>query len=281
MAEHAKYPSDWAQPAAMTPTGTRAADAHDCPNLAGRYNDSGSLAPNTLQSLCQTGKYRHTGDWLCDLSLGSNIGSLQDSGSMWVELKQPDSDTLVVVPGSAYLKPKELHRSKGDFDCKAGAIVRTLKASMMSLGGDDDSQSAFMKGYNAVGTFGDAFLATGGLRTLTRTFTKAADGSLVMHVEREDLGLMLAIPRHERYSTYISWPVDTSAQGEPAEQAPPSSLVARVLPTLGHAFGTSWYVAIDHAPIATCRRSPTQGATGSSFRRGYAAPVPTANMGPS
>jgi hypothetical protein len=90
---------------------------HACPNLSGRYLDNGALAPNTPPDLCRgavSDTYRYIGDWLCETSLGMNIAGLSVSGS-WLELRQPDADTLVIISGDPAVYPRELHRSKGDF----------------------------------------------------------------------------------------------------------------------------------------------------------------------
>jgi hypothetical protein len=247
ISEHAKYPENWAPPEQPATSAAGKNEPAACPNLAGRYSIDGTLADGTPAGLCDPGtKYRRVGDWRCETSLSVNIGSLEAGGN-WVELQQPDSDTLVVVPGDSTVYPKTLHRSKGDFDCTQGGLVRRSSNSSYDLGEEDEEQSAFQRAYNAVGTASGLFLGMAGVKTLTRTFSRASDGAIVMHVQRADRGLVLAIPYKDDESTYVRWLADSSTPIEPGAPAP-SARVANVRPYRAHALGTVWLVSVDGAP---------------------------------
>jgi hypothetical protein len=246
---HATYPEGWAPPAQLPDAADQPGARHSCPNLAGRYLDSGALAPNTPPDLCRgavSDTYRYIGDWLCEASLSMNIAGLLTGGS-WVELRQPDSDTLVVISSDATVYPKKLHRSKGDFDCTSDGLVRHLNASVMSFGEEAGDESGFVKGYNAFGAASRLLFASGGLQSLTRTFARAADGSLVMHVDRSTHGLIVGLPYGHDYSTWVSWAADTSQldTGAPAATSAPSLQVANVRPFRAHPFASVWLVSID------------------------------------
>jgi hypothetical protein len=249
--QHAQYPQGWAPPVTAAPVADQAQEA--CPNIAGRYSNGGTLAPGTPPELCKSAthdKFRIIGDWFCETSLGLNIGGMDASGS-WIELRQPDDDTLVIIAGDSTLDPKELHRSKGDFDCTTGGLTRHLRASLTSVGYDEGDENTATKAYNAFAMVELAFVATGGVQTLKRTFSRATDGSLIMHVERGTHGLMFAIPINYDHSTYVSWPVDASASVAPEPtSAPPSTRVARVRPFREHVFATTWLVAVDGQEIS-------------------------------
>jgi len=252
--QHAKYPESWAPPVTSVPVADRAQAQEACPNIAGRYSNGGTLAPGTPPELCKSAtheEYRIIGDWFCETSLGLNIGGMDASGS-WIELRQPDSDTLLIVSGDSTLDPKELHRSKGEFDCTVGGLTRHLRASLTSLGYDQGDENTATKAYNAFAMVELAFVATGGVQTLKRTFSRATDGSLIMHVERGTHGLMFAIPINYDHSTYVSWPVDASASVAPEPtSAAPSTRVARVRPFREHIFATTWLVSIDGKEISS------------------------------
>ena len=164
--QHAQYPEGWAPPQPTSVAPDQKSVQRDCPNIAGRYSNGGTLAPDTPDELCDsavTSKYRMMGDWFCETSLGLNIGGIDASGS-WIELRQPDSDTLVIVAGDATVDPKELHRSKGDFDCTSSGLTRHLRAAMTSFGYDQGEENTATKAYNAFAVVMDAFIATGACR---------------------------------------------------------------------------------------------------------------------
>ena len=103
-ASKASYPDTWS-PVTAVPGGV-------CPLLAGRYANAGELASGTKESSCgRHGPYR--GEWCGEAALSQNIGNLA-SGD-WVELRQPDKDTLVVVSSDPTVAVKELHHKEGRF----------------------------------------------------------------------------------------------------------------------------------------------------------------------
>lgn len=215
---HATYP-DGLTPLTPTEATSQVTSVQPCPDLAGRYWDTGRLAPDTPQELCKSAlhssKFRDIGDWECETSLSLNIGGTDSSGA-WIELRQPDSDTLVVTVAESSQPPVELHRSKGEFDCTAEGLTRNLKASLTSQGYDQGQENTATKVYNAFAAITLAFTATGGVQALGRTFSRASDGSLLMHVERTTRGVMFAIPINMNYATWVTWPAELPNENPPA-----------------------------------------------------------------
>lgn len=250
--QHARYPDEWSP---ATAPAVAAADSPgvstNCPRLAGRYSNGGVLAPGTPQELCKSAmhiEYRMIGDWFCETSLSLNIGAVDAGG--WVELRQPDPDTLIVIAGDGTVDPVELHRSRGDFDCRDGQLVRTLRAPTTSLGYDEGQENTATRVYNVFSAVTNAFLATGGVQTLKRSFSVAADGTLVMRVERTTHALLFALPINYDHSTYVSWTRDTSAAVAAGEPAPaPSAQVARLHHYRKHAFAAIWLTTVDGAEL--------------------------------
>jgi hypothetical protein len=186
------YPQQWSPPGAGAPRA--------CPNLAGRYHNTGELAPGTL---CSGGRISGRAEWRCDTSLSHNIAEID--ADEWLELRQPDADTLVVISSDPVVDVKEMHRSRGDFSCGEHGLERTLHASLSSVGSNAAS-SAPQAAFNGLGTlFNLATAGTAGVRTLTRTFSSSADGSLVMDVSVAQSGVALLIPFHTRDEGFVRW----------------------------------------------------------------------------
>lgn len=253
---HATYPEGWAPTgtavASPTQAGTSAGTAATaCPNIEGRYSNSGSLAPTTPHQLC-TGalslKYRYIGDWLCETTLTLNIAAVDRTSFATVLLRQPDNDTLQVISGDDAVLLKELHRTTGDFECRSDGLVRRLNASVMSFGEEAGDESTFVKGYNAVGAAMRLMIASGGLQSLSRTFTRAANGSLVMTVERSTYGMAVGLPYGYNYSTYVTWPPAAALNSQPdaainLPRAPEPT--ATWLPFRTWLMAPPWFVAVD------------------------------------
>jgi hypothetical protein len=186
------YPQQWSPLDAATPSA--------CPNLAGRYYNVGELAPGTP---CSGARIAVRAEWRCDMTLSHNIAEVEADD--WVELRQPDADTLVVVSSDPVVDAKVMHRSHGDFSCSKHGLERTLHASLSSVGSNADS-SAPQAAFNGLGTlFNLATAGTAGVRTLVRTFTPSADGSLVMDVSEAQSGVALLIPFHTRDEGFVRW----------------------------------------------------------------------------
>ena len=251
--KHAPYPADWASSPTTAPIAGTEGTA-ECPDLAGRYSNDGTLAPGTPPELCKSAmhiEYRMIGDWFCETTLSLNLASTDAAGS-WIEVRQPDRDTLVVVFSDATTDPVELRRSKGDFECTAAGLTRTLRAATTSLGYDEGKENTATRVYNVFSGVTNVLLATGGLQTLRRTFARSADGSLVMHVERGTHALMLGLPINYDYSTYVSWQQATGdGTASPDPEAAPSTKVARIRPFQDHAFARAWLVAVDGQELRT------------------------------
>jgi hypothetical protein len=221
---HATYP-DGVTPATTTESAAQDTAAPACPNLVGRYVNTGRLAPDTPRELCKSAlhssKFRDIGDWECDVSLTSNLAGM-DTSSEWVEVRQPDDVTVVVTWANPSVPFVELHRPKGEFDCTAAGLTRNLKASMTSQGYDQGQENTATKVYNVFAAISLAFTATGGVQTLKRTFSRSADGSLLMHVERTTHGVMFALPVDKDYSTWVTWPPEPPTESPPATPTLPA-----------------------------------------------------------
>lgn len=189
----ARYPEQWSRPQSSAP--------NLCPQLTGRYHNRGELAESTP---CGSTRHEFRGQFRCDTSLARNLGDV-DAGD-WVELRQPDPDTLVIVSSDPTVEVREWHRSHGDFSCGEHGLARTLHASLMSLGDNSASAPGALSAFNGAGTLFDlATAGAAGVRTLTRTFSTAADGSLVMDVATSEGGVMLLVPFHTLDEGYVRW----------------------------------------------------------------------------
>jgi hypothetical protein len=187
------YPADW-QP-------TVAVLAAKCPQIEGRYVNVGEIARGTQPEQCS--RHGSRGEWSCDTMLSNNVADI--TGGDWVELRQPDDDTLIAVSSDSAIDVQTLHRSKGDFTCSAAGLERRVHASMTSLGDNSAHASAGADAYNAFETVATLMYASGGVNSLTRSFNLAADGALVMSVSQSTNGVVLLIPLHERKETYVRW----------------------------------------------------------------------------
>jgi hypothetical protein len=190
------YPKDWSPSAA--------AEKAKCPNIAGRYVDAGEIADSSTPGHFKTGsRYIYRAEWRSDIMLSHNIAN-GGSGD-WVELRQPDQDTLIMVSSDPTVAVKELHRSHGDFTCSARGLERQLHAGILSRGDNSDQEHPVVAGFNGVEMAYGAMFGTGGMRTLTRSFRPAADGSLVMTVTQSETGLVFLIPYHEKSASFVRW----------------------------------------------------------------------------
>jgi len=211
------YPQQWSPQGAATPSA--------CPDLAGRYYNVGELAPGTP---CSGGRSAVRAEWRCDTSLSHNIAEVDADD--WVELRQPDADTLVVISSDPVVDVKEMHRSRGDFSCAKHGLVRTLHASLSSVGSNADS-SVPQAAFNGLGTlFNLATAGTAGVRTLTRTFTASADGSLVMDVSEAQSGVAVLIPFHTLDEGFVRWSRTAPSTGDSATAAVATAAVVTEAP---------------------------------------------------
>jgi hypothetical protein len=213
------YPITWPAPQPATA---------DCPRLEGRYDNEGALAPGNDDSLCRHEKGRWRLSWLCDVALARNIAD-SESGH-WVELRQPDADTLIVVSSDPRVDVKTLHRSSGDFSCGPEGLRRRQHANTLSQGGDQAHSPTGVSVISGISSTLYAMFASGGIRTLTRSFNPALDGSLVMSVTINENELAFALPSHTEKATYVRWQRVSLDQIWPARPAPGSSLEDAVSP---------------------------------------------------
>jgi hypothetical protein len=204
------------------------------------------------------GKYR--GEWCGETALSQNIGDLR-SGD-WVELRQPDKDTLVVVSSDPTVGVKTLHHQRGDFSCSGKDLERQLHTSAASRGDNSNESSAALGTLNATSTAFGAAMASGGVRTLTRRFSTAADGSLVMAVSQSEAGLLLLIPYHEHYETFVRWALVAPPLGDAAPApsdaaagAPPTDLPSAHVGLFDATNGSMWskvkVTNLDGSPVNT------------------------------
>jgi hypothetical protein len=100
---------------------------------------------------------------------------------------------------------REMRHNRGDFRCSVEGLERELHTSATSHGNNSDETSVALGAVNATSTAYAAALASGGVRTLKRRFSLAADGSLVMTVSQSEEGVLLLIPYHEHYETFVRW----------------------------------------------------------------------------
>jgi hypothetical protein len=251
-ASKASYPDSWS-PVTAVPAGA-------CPLLAGRYANAGELASGTKESSCgRHGPYR--GEWCGEAALSQNIGNLA-SGD-WVELRQPDKDTLVVVSSDPTVAVKELHYRKGDFSCTGKGLERNLHASAMGLNNNADETSVALDTFSAMATAFNAVTAgAGGVRTLTRRFSLAADGSLVMAVSQSEGGAILLIPYHLHEETFVRWTPVARPSGDAvptpsadASVAPPADLPSAHVGLFEATNGSMWskvkVTNLDGSPVNT------------------------------
>jgi hypothetical protein len=248
----ATYPDSWSR--------ANPVPAAECPKLAGRYANAGEVAAGTPLFSCAS-RSRFRGEWCGETSLSRNVGDLASTD--WVELRQPNKDTLVVVSSDPTVPVKELHQKKGDFRCSDKGLERQLHTSALSFGDNSNETSAGQDVGNAIGAaFGAATQGSGGVRTLTRRFSVADDGSLVMAVSQSEGGLLFLIPYHEHYETFVHWaPVappseDAAAAGAVATGgAPsadlPSAHVGLFEPTNGSMWSKVKVTNLDGSPVNT------------------------------
>jgi hypothetical protein len=194
--DEVRYPKEWSAVAA-TSEGA-------CPKLEGRYVDTGTVAGTCSNFKTSPGHAQFRGSWGCEHSLSSNIADLKTAE--WFEIRQPDADTLLVASSDPKVGTKTLHRSHGDFSCGAEGLTRKQHFNIASLGDDSDHTSA---GGVVLSTFETAsFIVQGGMagvRTLTRNFNAAEDGSLVMSVSVAEAATVLLLPVYSRDTTYVRW----------------------------------------------------------------------------
>lgn len=215
---HATPPEGWERENTPSAAGD-AAEPDDCPDLSGRFLDSGELSPTTPAGTCGTSSSHYVWalDWLCETSLARNL-KVGAATQHWVELQQPDKNTLVVSDPETDAR-FELHRAHGDFSCEANRLTRTqidIWRPAASGGGDPSG------GENPVGrvltypsAFFGALFGTGGVASLKRSFQIDAAGSLVMEITRSRRGVTLLIPHSLVYSTFVTWRPVQSAEDVP------------------------------------------------------------------
>jgi hypothetical protein len=192
---YADYPSEWPKLSEST--------INQCPMVEGRYADIGVVSGRhpCIAQVRQDGSYYYR--WYCDRRLSSNVlmekisDSNQSESIRWVELKQPDNDTLV-VQHDLMKTPVVLKRKDGDFACTREG----LSISRSGPGYRREGESTLATG--ALVTFG-VFVGSGNIEMLTRSFRRLQDGSLVMEVTNSAVGVHLFIPFFFGDREYVRW----------------------------------------------------------------------------
>ena len=253
----ATYPEAWSAPKQVS--------AAQCPALAGRYGNAGESAPGTKAFFCGSHSQLR-GTWCGQTALSQNIGD-RHSGD-WVELRQPDDDTLLIVSSDPTVAVQELHQKSGDFSCSNGVLERHLRVGSFSNGDNSTKSNPALGAVNTVmGAAMAVTYASGGVRTLNRRFSKAADGSLVMSVSQTEGGMLLLIPYHEQEQTYVRWTPATTTSAEAATSpalteaaAPATDLPADHVGLFEAMNGKMWskvkVTNLDGAPVNTQARYP-------------------------
>lgn len=169
-----------------------AAPASGCPVLAGRYH-----VEAVETGTCYAGESRaYKADWRCQLELDWALGvdGIARSDG-WIELSQPEADQLVVTTESV---TRVLRSSAGEFRCEKGILEIVEHASAFSEEGSGKAANATM------GTMG-LLVGSGGVNSLSRRFSRAADGSLVAELHESSTALILLVPLHRSERHYLRW----------------------------------------------------------------------------
>ena len=199
------YPPDW-PPVAEEEHGRR----H---HIEGRYLNAGV----SEGGYCSPSGSVYTLD--CDIDLSSNILSGRPSAldrgraSRWVEFKQPDDNTLVIELDDRKA-PIILKQSDGDFTIGSDGLTVSQSGSGYRFRHEE------MKDWEVIGaTTAGAIIGTGSLDTISRSFRRLKDGSLLMKVKESHAGGILAIPFYFSTTQHIRWSIlPPNAEGKPSPQ---------------------------------------------------------------
>jgi len=207
-----EYPTDW--PAQQSASGDI------CPRIEGRYRNAGTVGgggfgPAASGASGDRSKFQ----WDRDIDLSSNLLGTRETekdrgrASRWVDLAQPDENTLVVDfddAGPAIV----LRQSDGDFRCNRGALVFSQYGSAIGHAGDDPPD------YEVAGAVATgALLGIGGVEGIRRQFKPLFDSSLLMEVTESWGGAIFFIPAYSRRAEYVRW-LPVAIEGEPDIDAP-------------------------------------------------------------
>jgi hypothetical protein len=229
------YPRDWSP--IDKSFRSNASVEQPCPHLVGRFRQSGTISPNNPSEMCSTSSphYEWALDWLCETSLVRNLAP-RESGDKeyaplvdgeWIELQQPDGDTLRIVSGEPANVSIKLRRSSGDFACRSDGLSRVqhdiwrVTANAGDPGGPEHPVGRVIAMASA--TLSAPVFVFGGFATLTRTFNLTTDGSLVMKIVHSRKGVSFFIPTYEESSTYVMW--SRASEGEGSEGPAPVPLL--------------------------------------------------------
>lgn len=166
------YPSGW--PALGTRT------LGDCPWIAGTYRAGGVQEGTCKPDLA----FDHS--WSCAGNLGTLLLNVEADQ---VTLSQPDMDRLVVIArvGGTETR-KEFDRRRNEFSCRRESL--------------DFFENASLFGDN---TLGFLMLLRGGVVDFRRSFSKLANGDLVMRRSEHAYGLIAPIPLSRTIEDWTRW----------------------------------------------------------------------------
>jgi hypothetical protein len=193
------YPRDWG-PVVEVERG-------QYPRIEGRYQNTGISGNHHCSS------HGSVYTWDCDIDLSSNILSGRPSeldrgrASRWVELKQPDDNTLVIELDDGK-PPIVLKRDKEDFALGSDGLTVSQSGSGMRFKDTEKSDTEVVGA-----TIAGAVLLTGSVDTVSRTFSRLKDGSLLMKVHESRAGGILGIPMYLGTVQYVRWLVIPSENG--------------------------------------------------------------------
>jgi hypothetical protein len=188
-----EYPADWPEKAAV--------ESGQCPRLEGRYNNAGVAAQSCPSRRSYKWQYR----WDCNTALSTNIlpptlaqqFMFNGADMRWVELHQPDNDTLVIQHDLG-VAPVIFRRGDGDFSCGNGGLTISQSGSAIRTKDMGHGIAAF---YTSFGVLtGTAWFAT-----LSHSFYRLVDGSLLMEVSESAVGAYLYIPTMFGRQYFVRW----------------------------------------------------------------------------
>ena len=111
--------------------------------------------------------------------------------------REPDNDTLVVRHDLGS-EPIVLTRGNGDFTCDSRGLTLSQSGSGMREKGHSNVYTVTMT---------PVFLLAGSasVATLSRSFQRLADGSLLLEVIESSVGIALYIPRLASSQHFVRW----------------------------------------------------------------------------
>ena len=207
------YPHDWSK--------LSSDQIGNCPAIAGRYVDRAAASTPSFWYDRRRGPTDRTpAGWSGSLSLAENLAGV--SSATWVEIEQPDPDTLFVIAHpelatkSQFQDRRVMKASKGEFSCDAGGL-RISGGVASVFGGRSDLPTAG----RAAATTMMVLVGTAGAHTHQRVFRRAENGDLIMEVKEGEAAVWLyVIPTVTGENLFVRWPRHEPG-AEPSRPAEP------------------------------------------------------------